>query len=545
MQKFIKFLLVIMLISLQSVLVRATELSTSISGNSTIEVNGEITLTFAFESEDELEKITAQLDFDSDLLEIIGSPAGLNGFNVSINTENEVIATSTEGKSGTVSFMSIRFKAKEMFTVDGTVNVSINSVEGVLFESQQSVSGSGTTKLITTVSPKSDNNFLSELTTNAGDIGFLRNIMEYSLVVENNVDRIRILAKAEDPNASVKEDSTFNLTVYKNVINIVVTAQNGSRRTYKINVIRKDVFGNVTLLSSNSALKLLEIEGYPLDFSPSVLEYRLEVENVVDNVLVIAEAADLKSSVIIDNVDLLMLGENRIQVTVVAENGQSRIYTIFVTRSLEAPQTKLQELGDIVYMTTATLIPVIIDGSTFLSAEVLDKVRRAAKMLEISKMDEQGMMLYRWSIDGRSVISGLSIDVGIQTVSYNKNEISALLDSTRFQSIRFNHEDELPIGTIVRVYIGGMFAHNTPLNLYRYDSDSKMLELNSQSVTVDEGYVEFEVLFGGEYIVSDVDIKDEHPMDIVLIGALVVIGLIVIALIGLLYGKNKNHKTSP
>jgi hypothetical protein len=190
-------------------------------------------------------------------------------------------------------------------------------------------------------------------------------------------------------------------------------------------------------------------------------------------------------------------------------------------------------------MTTATLIPVIVDGATLLSGDVLDKVRRSAKILEISKMDEQGKLLYRWLIDGRSLISGLSIDVGIQTDSNYKDELTDLLQSSRFQAVRFNHNNDLPIGTIVRVYIGGMFAHNASLNLYRYDPVSRTLELNSQSVTVDEGYVEFEVLVGGEYIVSDVDIKDEHPLDIVLVGALVIIGLIIIALIGLLFSRSK------
>jgi hypothetical protein len=504
-----------------------------------VEVNGEIVLTFAFESDEALKQLSAQLDFDGDLLEIVGSPSGLNGFNIVLSAEKEITATITEGSDGVVSFMSIRFRAKEMFTIEGTVNVSLSNVNGTLIDSEEVVSGGGSSKLITSVAPKSSNNYLADLSTNVGNINFTRNVLEYSLVVENDVNRIRILAKAEDLNASVKEDATYNLSVYRNVINVVVTAENGSTRTYRINVIRKDAFGNTSLLSANSDLKSLVIDGYPIDFSPSVLEYRVDVENVVDNVLVIAEASDAKSSVIIDNVDLLLLGENRIQVTVVAENGQSRIYTIFVTRSLEAPKTKLQDLGDIVYMTTATIIPVFIDGSTWLSGDVLEKVRRAAKILEISKLDQAGKLLYRWSIDGRSLTSGLNMDVAITTVSPHASDISSLLNGERFSVIGFAHQGEIPVGTTVRVYIGNTFVHRSMLNLYRYDAASKTLELNTQSVQVDEGYVEFEVLFGGEYIVSDADIESEHPMDVVLFGALSIIVLIIIALFALLLTRNK------
>lgn len=546
MRKIYKIYLVIMLLAVQTVFVKAATLSTSILGSSTVEVNGEIVLTFAFESDEALKQLSAQLDFDGDLLEIVGSPSGLNGFNVVLSAENEIMATSAEGSVGTVSFMSIRFRAKEMFTIDGTVNVSLSNVKGTLIDSQEVVSGNGSSKLITSVAPKSSNNYLADLSTNVGNIGFSRSVLEYSLVVENDVSRIRILAKAEDINASVREDSMVNLAVYNNVINVVVTAENGSTRTYRINVIRKDAFGNTTLLSANAELKSLAIDGYPIDFSPSVLEYRVDVENIVDNVLVIAEAADAKSSVIIDNVDLLLLGENRVQVTVVAENGQSRIYTIFVTRSLEAPKTKLQDLGDIVYMTTATIIPVFIDGSTWLSRDVLEKVRRAAKILEISKLDQAGKLLYRWSIDGRSLTSGLNLDVSITTVSPHALDISGLLNKERFNVIRFAHQGEIPVGTTVRVYIGNTFVHRSMLNLYRYDADSKSLELNTQSVQVDEGYVEFEVLFGGEYIVSDVELKQEHPTDIVLFMALVIIVMIITALVWLLFNtKRINVATMP
>lgn len=546
MRKIYKIYLVIMLLAVQTVFVKAATLSTSILGSSTVEVNGEIVLTFAFESDEALKQLSAQLDFDGDLLEIVGSPSGLNGFNVVLSAENEIMATSAEGSVGTVSFMSIRFRAKEMFTIDGTVNVSLSNVKGTLIDSQEVVSGNGSSKLITSVAPKSSNNYLADLSTNVGNIGFSRSVLEYSLVVENDVSRIRILAKAEDINASVREDSMVNLAVYNNVINVVVTAENGSTRTYRINVIRKDAFGNTTLLSANAELKSLAIDGYPIDFSPSVLEYRVDVENIVDNVLVIAEAADAKSSVIIDNVDLLLLGENRVQVTVVAENGQSRIYTIFVTRSLEAPKTKLQDLGDIVYMTTATIIPVFIDGSTWLSGDVLEKVRRAAKILEISKLDQAGKLLYRWSIDGRSLTSGLNLDVSITTVSPHALDISGLLNKERFNVIRFAHQGEIPVGTTVRVYIGNTFVHRSMLNLYRYDADSKSLELNTQSVQVDEGYVEFEVLFGGEYIVSDVELKQEHPTDIVLFMALVIIVMIITALVWLLFNtKRINVATMP
>jgi hypothetical protein len=527
------------MISVVGLTVFAATVTTTISGGNTIEVGSQITLTFAFDADEPIKQMTAKLVYDSDFLQMVGSPVALNGFDVQVNEGGEIIASFSEGKSGTVSFMRVTFKAKETFMVDNSTNVTLSNVLGVLLESDESISGIGSTRLITAVAAKSTNNYLSNLYTNAGSIEFNRNTFEYTLIGENDVSRIRIVATLEDSTASVREDATYNLSVYKNVINVVVTAQSGAKRTYTINVIRKDTFGNTSLLSSNSQLKSLSVDGYPFDFSPQVFEYRLMVENVVDNVLVIAQADDAKSSVIIDNVNMLKLGENRIQITVVAENGQSRIYTIFVTRSLEAPVSRLQDLGDIVYQTTASILPVIIDDVYWLSSEVLEKVRRAAKILDIQKLDEQGKLVFQWTIDGRSITAGLGIDTRISLQSVNNDKIRDLLNSSKFKTIVFSHQGELPIGTMVRIYIGNMFPSLEKLSLYRYDTATKSLDLNTQSVRADNGYVEFEVLMAGEYVITDLDVPQRHPLDLVLFAALAIIVLLIIALTWLLLSRNK------
>ncbi|MDP2814115.1 MAG: cadherin-like beta sandwich domain-containing protein, partial [Erysipelotrichaceae bacterium] len=410
----VKFIILIMVVSLGGIFVRAASLSTSISGNNSIDIGSEITLTFFLDVDESVKLLTAKLNVDLSLLDIVGSPTALNGLNVQLDENNVITVSSSEGVSGSISFMKMTFKAKETLSADSQTIVSLSDVSGILFESDDAVSGSGSSNLITAVAPKSNNNLLSDLYTNEGDIGFSRNTLVYSLTVDNDVSRIRIVAKAENEKATVREDAIYNLAVYQNAIDIVVTAENGVKRTYTINVIRKDVLGNTKLMSSNAELKSLAIDGYEIEYSASVVEYRLTVGNIVDNVLVYAEASDPKSSVIIDNLPLLKLGENRVQVTVVAENGQSKIYTIFVTRSLEAPVIDLEDLDEFVYQTTATVLPILLNDSRWLSASVLDKVRRAAKVLDISKLDDQGMLLYRWTIDGRSVTAGTSIDLNIR-----------------------------------------------------------------------------------------------------------------------------------
>lgn len=537
MRNGLKYLIVVSILWCSMIIAQAASISTSIAGGDTIEAGGEITLTFSFVTDEPIRQLDAKLNFDSDLLEIVGEHLPLNGLNVTLSDSGDVTVTSAAAMDGSVSFMQVTLRAKEAFAIGDSASISLSEISVILVQSENIISGTSAGKTITAAAPKSDNNYLKNLYTNSGSIDFDRNTFQYALTVDHTVDRIRIVAVKEDPDATVKEDAMYDLRVYQNVINVVVTAQNGSRRTYTINVIRRDSFGNTSLLSSNTELKSLSVEGYSLAFSPSVLEYRLTVGNIVDNVLVLAQAADDRSSVIIDNVSLLQLGENRIQVTVVAPNGQSRIYTIFVVRSLEAPQVTLTELEDIIYQTTATVIPVILEDEYILSAEVLDKVRKATKILDIQKQDDQGKLLYRWTIDGRSLTAKNDLDLRLRLNYSQLRNLDDLFGESRYWNVYLVHQGEIPVGTIVKVYIGGIFPDLSTLNLYHASLETEALQLNSQSVRMDGGYVEFEVLSGGEYILSDALIRQDHPLDMVLIGALIVIFMLIVALSALLFSR--------
>ena len=236
----LKFIILMMVVSLGGIFVRAASLSTSISGNNSIDIGSEITLTFFLDVDEPVKQLTAKLNVDLSLLDIVGSPTALNGLNVQLD-DNIITVSSAEGVSGSISFMRMTFKAKETLSADSQTIVSLSDVSGILFESDETVSGTGSTKLITAIAPKSSNNYLSDLYTNEGDIGFSRNTLVYSLTVDNDVSRIRIVAKAEHEKATVREDAFYDLAVYQNKIDVVVTAENGAKRTYSINVMRKEI----------------------------------------------------------------------------------------------------------------------------------------------------------------------------------------------------------------------------------------------------------------------------------------------------------------
>lgn len=69
---------------------------------------------------------------------------------------------------------------------------------------------------------------------------FDKDILSYDLIVDSSVASVSVSAATIDSTASVKGTGTVNLTNGTNKINVIVTAQNGTARTYTINVVRQN-----------------------------------------------------------------------------------------------------------------------------------------------------------------------------------------------------------------------------------------------------------------------------------------------------------------
>jgi hypothetical protein len=120
-----------------------------------------------------------------------------------------------------------------------------------------------------------------------------------------------------------------NLQVGENTITVTVKAQDGTEGTYTITVTRE--------ADSNNDLKSLEVEGYTLDpeFNKDTTNYAIEVPKDVDSVVVNAEPDSDNATVTVEGADNLQPGENTVTVTVKAEDGTEKVYTITVTKEEE------------------------------------------------------------------------------------------------------------------------------------------------------------------------------------------------------------------
>ena len=126
--------------------------------------------------------------------------------------------------------------------------------------------------------------------------------------------------------------------------------------------------------SSNTNLKILQlnIEGINPNFSPENTQYYLTIPETIENIGITAEPEDSKSTVQISGNNNIQIGANQIIISVTAENGTQKDYTINVTKTDNAgiANANLENLA----IENATLIPEFNSEIMDYTAEVFGEM---------------------------------------------------------------------------------------------------------------------------------------------------------------------------
>lgn len=189
---------------------------------------------------------------------------------------------------------------------------------------------------LTTEKPEeSTNKDLKELTIE-GDYTltpeFSKDVTEYDLTVGEDVESIKVNAVANDDAAKVEVTGNDSLLMGLNTVEIKVTAEDGTEKTYKINVTR----GKVDPLG----LSELTIEGYTLapEFNSEVYEYTLDIPDLSVTSLNINAISNMENATVeITGEDNLIQGENVITILVKSEDGENTA-TYQITANIHEPE---------------------------------------------------------------------------------------------------------------------------------------------------------------------------------------------------------------
>ena len=215
--------------------------------------------------------------------------------------------------------------------------------------------GNSKTYNITVNRAASSDNNLSALTVTSGALSppFASNTLDYIVNVATDVTEVTVTATKSDPNAvlsgSIADPGAGQATGQATIplggpgtatpVSITVTAPSGAFKTYSITVNR---------LSSDNNLSALTVTPGSLfpDFASSTTTYTVDVPFSVDSVTVSATKADPNAVMSGDvtagtgvatgeaTFQLFPLIPRSVSITVTATNGESKTYTITITRAL-------------------------------------------------------------------------------------------------------------------------------------------------------------------------------------------------------------------
>lgn len=102
--------------------------------------------------------------------------------------------------------------------------------------SQKTDTNKKTNTNISTTPSKSENKFLKSLEVEGYPIEFDRQKMDYTITVDDEVNKLNIKAVPEDKNATYKVIGADDLIASKNIVRVEVTAQDKTKQTYYIRI---------------------------------------------------------------------------------------------------------------------------------------------------------------------------------------------------------------------------------------------------------------------------------------------------------------------
>ena len=126
-----------------------------------------------------------------------------------------------------------------------------------------------TQKTTSATNKKSSNANLSNLGIKPNDFsGFKPTITTYNVTVSEDVEEINVYATPQDSKATVSGTGKKQLESGKNIVSVVVTAEDGTSKTYTININKSGNAKNSTKIDNqdgSKGLSELKIEGLTLE----------------------------------------------------------------------------------------------------------------------------------------------------------------------------------------------------------------------------------------------------------------------------------------
>ena len=452
--------------------VLANNFSTTLRPNPiTIEPGQEFTVNVNVSNMNAMFTTEGNFSYDSTKLQLVQNEFVFNGHDVAVGTR--LVVNFKTAKSGNFTATQLRFRPRSGFNVGESTVITYSDVSGS--NGTIDFTGSASSTTVTMVPAKSNNSFLTSLLVSGVNLNFAKNTLKYTADVENSVNQITISGQVEDPKSRVTGFGTFPLNVYENEFNIIVIAENGSRRTYSVIIRREDELGNPIFISSSTDINHLTLSACDINFSNLKDNYQCVVRNDV-NITSVNSASDPSIKIEAPTTVELNEGLNTIEVNVIAENGDVRVIKIEVIRSTDVFMVTQDQAMIALEQISIPILGLQLQKGELVSAEILTHAFNLNKKLLVHQ-------------DGQMIL--LKIEKVIE------NALQVVFQDLRLDGLsEFNY----PIGQLVGlssplpVGIRGSWWIEPSLRSYElkvYDFNNPKTPLN---LTVIEGVLEVDDL---------------------------------------------------
>lgn len=226
----------------------------------------------------------------------------------------------------------------------------------------------------TQIAPKSNNANIKSLTIKANDDSdvvlspvFNPGVYDYEATVASTVKTVSITPILEDAkaNAVISNNANEELKAGEdNKITITVTAEDGSKKAYNINIKRE-------ALTSDATLKSLEIEEVSkFKFDKDKFTYNVKIGKNVKSLTITYELSDENSTVDIEGNSKLKNG-SIVKVIVTAQDGTKKVYTL----NIQKETSKKKKVANV----AAEKNPLIILGLSMVAFALVGGIIYVAK----------------------------------------------------------------------------------------------------------------------------------------------------------------------
>lgn len=315
----------------------------------------------------------------------------LSQTNIDLMSSSSATVTCTAGSSGTITINASGTVAN--YDTETEANQTASPKTVTIVQPKPVTPSEPSTPSTPATPTKSSNANLSNLGINPYDFrGFKAANTSYSVSVPNNVSTISIYATAQHSAAKISGTGSKSLKVGKNTFNVVVTAEDGTKKTYTLYITRQSEQAvekpteQEPKKSSEATLSTLSIEEGTItpEFNANVKEYSLIVSDSINEVHVKTIATNPKATVKIEGGTELQLGENVVIIKVTAEDGTENSYTIKINKQNTKISLKSLIVGYLNGSNTLVELPISPEFNEDLFEYTIDGIDHSINDLQIN-----------------------------------------------------------------------------------------------------------------------------------------------------------------